>query len=230
MLAIFRLTIILLVLILSFFPIVFLCILRPFNPNLSYLASRPFAWLYLVLGCKIKVQGQEHLRKLPKRAVVISNHQNTYDIFFMAYVFLKNTVSIGKRSLAFIPLFGQLYWLCGNILIKREDKRNAKKSLEIAAKQIVKKNMRIWMFPEGTRSAGRGILPFKSGAFKIAQIANCKIMPLIISNTHNKIKLNRLNNGTVTITYLAPFSAKDLKITDLKKESQEKFEKIFLQN
>ena len=34
-----------------------------------------------------------------------------------------------------------------------------------AVRAIQDKKLSIWMFPEGTRSYGRGLLPFKTGAF-----------------------------------------------------------------
>ena len=33
---------------------------------------------------------------------------------------------------------------------------------------IQQRQISIWMFPEGTRSRGRGLLPFKTGAFHTA--------------------------------------------------------------
>lgn len=60
------------------------------------------------------------------------------------------------------------------------------------------------MFPEGTRSRGRGLLPFKTGAFHAAVAAGVPVIPVVVSNTHGKIKLNRLNNGLVIVEMLPP--------------------------
>ena len=59
------------------------------------------------------------------------------------------------------------------------------------------------MFPEGTRSRGRGLLPFKTGAFHAAIAAGVQLFPCV-SNTSNKINLNRLNNGLVIVEMLPP--------------------------
>ena len=60
------------------------------------------------------------------------------------------------------------------------------------------------MFPEGTRSRGRGLLPFKTGAFHAAIAAGVPIVPVVCSTTHNKINLNRWDNGTVICEMLEP--------------------------
>ncbi len=72
------------------------------------------------------------------------------------------------------------------------------------ADQIKKRKISVWMFPEGTRSRGRGLLPFKTGAFHAAIAAGVPIVPVCVSSTQGKIKLNRWNNGNVIIEMLDP--------------------------
>lgn len=59
------------------------------------------------------------------------------------------------------------------------------------------------MFPEGTRSRGRGLLPFKTGAFHAAIAAGVDYS-VCVSTTSNKINLNRLHNGLVIVEMLPP--------------------------
>ena len=60
------------------------------------------------------------------------------------------------------------------------------------------------MFPEGTRSRGRGLMPFKTGAFHAAIAAGVPIVPICVSTTSGNINLNRWNNGHVIVEMLAP--------------------------
>ena len=65
------------------------------------------------------------------------------------------------------------------------------------ARRIQEDNVSVWMFPEGTRSRGRGLLPFKTGAFHAAIAAGVPVVPVVCSTTHNQVDLNRWNNFKV---------------------------------
>ncbi len=130
----------------------------------------------------------------------------------------ENTVSIGKKSIVWIPFFGLLYWLSGNILIDRKDKHSAKRTIEKTVERIGKDQLSVWMFPEGTRSNGRGLLPFKMGAFHTAIKAGVPIVPVVLSNTAG-FKLNRLNNGYVIVESLQPIATEHYPLEDIKKLS-----------
>ena len=114
------------------------------------------------------------------------------------------TVTVGKKSLLWIPFFGQLYWLTGNLLIDRNNRTKAHGTIAEVVNAFKKRKISFWMFPEGTRSRGRGLLPFKTGAFHAAIAAGVPIIPVCVSNTSNKIKLNRWNNGLVIVEMLPP--------------------------
>mgnify|MGYP000247433973 CR=1 FL=1 len=64
------------------------------------------------------VEGKENLTNM-EPCIVVANHQDNLDLFIHGGVIPKRTVSIGKKSLRYLPLFGQVYWLSGNIMIDR---------------------------------------------------------------------------------------------------------------
>ena len=117
---------------------------------------------------------------------------------------IPRTVSVGKKSLIWIPFFGILYWVTGNIFLDRENRSKAHSTMTELARRINEDNLSIWMFPEGTRSRGRGLLPFKTGAFHAAIAAGVPIVPVVCSTTHNKIDLNRWDNGKVICEMMEP--------------------------
>ncbi len=107
-----------------------------------------------------------------------------------------------------IPFFGQLYWLTGNLLIDRNNRAKAHSTIAEVVKAFNNRKISFWMFPEGTRSRGRGLLPFKTGAFHAAIAAGVPIIPVCVSNTSDKINLNRLNNGLVIVEMLPPIDTR----------------------
>jgi 1-acyl-sn-glycerol-3-phosphate acyltransferase len=136
--------------------------------------------------------------------VFIANHQNSYDLLTICAAAQKGTVTVGKKSLKWIPLFGQVYWLTGNIMIDRKNSGRAHDTLQGTVQKIQRRRLSVWFFPEGTRSYGRGLLPFKTGAFRIAKATNEPIVMVTASRLHKKIKLNRWDNGTLVIELSEP--------------------------
>ncbi|WKE64734.1 1-acylglycerol-3-phosphate O-acyltransferase [Gallaecimonas kandeliae] len=177
------------------------CLLRPFHPDHVYRFAHLFGALAPWLGVKVEMDGLENVPKGP--AVYISNHQSSWDLVTASNAVRHRTVTIGKKSLKWIPFFGQLYWLTGNILIDRKNSARAKGTIDEAARRIREEKLSVWIFPEGTRSYGRGLLPFKTGAFHTAITAGVPLVPIAVSSLE-KMSLNRWNNGTVRIRFLPP--------------------------
>ncbi|MCH8502178.1 MAG: 1-acylglycerol-3-phosphate O-acyltransferase [Aliidiomarina sp.] len=179
------------------------CLVRPFHRNNTALFAHLFGRMHKLLGVDLEIRVPEEVKQ-GGPFVYIANHQNSYDIFTMSRSLLPGTVTIGKKSLKWVPFFGQLYWLSGNILIDRKNSSRAHGTIGTAVNAIQQRNLSIWMFPEGTRSYGRGLLPFKTGAFHTAVQAKVPLVPVCMSTTHEKIKLNRWNNGKVIIEMMPP--------------------------
>lgn len=161
-----------------------------------------------LMGIKMEVRIPDSVKELGS-AVYVANHQSSWDIFTISAAVRPNTVSVGKKSLQWIPFFGWMYRLSGNILIDRKNTSKAMDTIAITAKNIQEKNMSVWLFPEGTRSNGHGLQPFKTGAFRTAAMAGVPIVPICLSNIHNKIKWNRWDNGKIIIEYLPPIAVTD---------------------
>lgn len=197
-----------------FFGVIF-CLFNPRNPKnvakFAHIFSSVFRPLF---GVKVITRESQKVKNLGS-CVFIANHQNNYDILVAGRIVQPGTVTVGKKSLVWIPFFGPLYWLTGNILLDRDNKSKARDTLAFVVNEINKKDLSIWMFPEGTRSHGRGLLPFKTGAFRTAIAAGVPIVPICVSNT-NKINLNRWDNGYVISQMLDPIDTTNMKKEDAK--------------
>ncbi|KJG09298.1 acyl-phosphate glycerol 3-phosphate acyltransferase [Photobacterium kishitanii] len=191
------------------------CLLSPRNPKHVYTFGRLFSKMSRVLGIKLEIRYAEGAEQVGS-AVYIANHQNTYDLFTVSGAIMQRTVTVGKKSLVWIPLFGQLYWITGNILIDRANRSKAVGTIGQVVDKIKKNKVSVWMFPEGTRSRGRGLLPFKTGAFHAAIGAQVPIVPIVCSST-DKVKLNRWDNGVVIVEVMKPIATVGLEKEDVRK-------------
>jgi 1-acyl-sn-glycerol-3-phosphate acyltransferase len=191
------------------------CLFRPFHRNNVYLTARYMGKVCKIFGLEVEVRVPDSVNKASP-VVYICNHQNSYDIFTASNAVMPNTVSLGKKSLKWIPFFGQMYWLTGNILIDRNNTNKAMNTIALTAKKINEKQLSVWMFPEGTRSNGRGLLPFKMGAFRTALQANVPVVPICASSMHGSIKLNRWDNGKMIFELLEPISLEGVNKEDMR--------------
>lgn len=183
------------------------CLVRPRHRDNVHMFAKLFSMVAPILGVKVIVRKPSTDSVSP--CIYLANHQNNFDMFTHTAAVPKGTVSLGKKSIAWMPFFGQMYWLSGNILIDRNNRNKAFDTLAKTAKKMKDKCLSIWIFPEGTRSRGRGLLPFKLGAFYTAIAAEVPLVPVLASNQCN-IKLNRWNNGVVIIEMLDPISTQGL--------------------
>ncbi len=197
-------------------------IFRPFNANNTKFVSDLIKNGRFILGIRHEIKGREILD--PNRpCVFISNHQDNMDIFPGAFTVPKETVTIGKRSIIFIPFFGLFYWLAGNILIDRKNKKKAFGTMDTAAEAIRERKISVWIMPEGTRSRGRGVLPFKKGPFLTAIKAQVPIVPIAISSYTKTVNLKKWKAGLILIEVLPPIQTAGLTADDATRIKDEAF-------
>ena len=185
------------------------CMVRPKHRDNVALCGQFYSSMAKIVGLKIVIRGQENVPDEP--CIFIANHQNSYDLITICRACMHGTFVIGKKSLVLIPVFGWLFWLSGCVLIDRKNSAKAADTLSSTIEKIRKRAISVWFFPEGTRSRGRGMLPFKTGAFRIADKLNLPIVRICASELHQKIKLNRWDNGTLLIELSKPISMDDSK-------------------
>ncbi|WP_296508694.1 1-acylglycerol-3-phosphate O-acyltransferase [Rhodoferax sp.] len=191
------------------------CLARPFNPD----NSRWSGWMYSapalrLLGLSMRLE-TEDFKSLANPFVVVANHQSNWDLFVVGYSVPRRTVSLGKKSLKWIPFFGQIYWLAGNILIDRGNAVKAKAAMLHTTRVMQEQDTSIWVFAEGTRNLGRGLLPFKKGAFQMAINAGVPIVPLCCSSYKSTMRLNRWRSGNIIIKTLPPIPTAGMTLDDM---------------
>ena len=188
--------------------------LRPFDVRNGLLFCRlvpPIAvW---VMGLKLEIRNQKYMFE-NHPSVFIGNHQSALDLLIHACVQCVPVLSMGKKELKFLPFFGWMFWLSGQIFLDRRNRTKAVESLENAAKRMKAEKVSVWMFPEGTRSRGQGLLPFKRGAFHLAISAQVPIVT-IAASPYRSIHLNSWRPGKVVLDVLPPVSTAGMGSNDV---------------
>lgn len=193
----------------SFMALAYSCI-RPFHPNNTRTALKFLYPTYWMMNLKVIPLNDP---KIDYPVVYIVNHQDLLDTFYFAKIWPKNCSGVGKQELAWVPVFGAAFWLAGNIFINRGDKDKAHAVVDQMAEKITSLKRSIFIMPEGTRSRGKGLLPFKKGAFLTAIKAGVPIVPLCVSSTKN-VSLSDWAPKPGLIEFLPPIPTKGLKEED----------------
>ncbi len=192
-------------------------LLRPRNRQTLYVYGRVFCrGLVRMMRWDIDVENRERL-DTSRPCVIVANHQSFADVLTFGSIFPRRTVSAGKREIGRIPVFGWFYRLSGNLIIDRGDARSARQSLESAARAVRDENLSVWFMPEGHRNTGEQLLPFKSGAFRLALSAGVPILPVVAGplETILDMRHRRARPGRLPVRVLEPEPTVGLTARDL---------------
>ena len=192
-------------------------LVRPGNRQTLYVYGRVFCrGLVRMMGWDIAIEHRERLEE-SRPCVIVANHQSFADVITFGSVFPRLTVSAGKREIGKIPVFGWFYRLSGNLIIDRDHARTALHSLDDAAETMRREKISVWFMPEGHRNSGTELLPFKSGAFRLALAANVPIVPVVAGPLARicDMKRRRARPGRLDVRVLEPVETRGLAAKDL---------------
>lgn len=124
----------------------------------------PWAMLYLrivawVLGARISVFG----KPLRHDVFFVANHLSWHDIPILGGI--TGTAFVAQDGVRKWPVIGWLAKINRTIFVSRTAKQNV--STQVAElREAIAENWSVTLFPEGTTSNGRGLLPFKQSLFE----------------------------------------------------------------
>jgi 1-acyl-sn-glycerol-3-phosphate acyltransferase len=164
-----------------------------------------------LFGIRIEVIGRENYDS-EKNYLVLSNHAGMADIPLLLGSMDLNLRFVAKEELGKIPIFGWSMKQAGYVLIKRGQNREALKSLLDAA-EVLKRGRSVHIFPEGTRSATGELLPFKRGAFLVAQKGGKPVLPVTIVGTNmiTPKKSLKIFGGQIRLVISPPLDPSEFK-------------------
>jgi 1-acyl-sn-glycerol-3-phosphate acyltransferase len=184
-----------------------------------------FSWgILFISGVKLNITGMENLEK-DKPYIFVSNHSSQFDIPTLQFAIPQEASIVFKKELGKIPLFGWQMRLGPYIMIDRENRESAARSIEVARKAMSEKSRSILLFAEGTRSKNGEVQPFKRGAFYLASKVGFPIVPVSISGAEKILPKGKFNikGGVINVHFDKPITTGHIQT---KKDELELMEKV----
>ena len=183
--------------------------------NLSHLIGRLWGRILLfAAGVKVRVDGLKNID--PDQAYVFAaNHQSQFDIFVLLAYLPIQFRWLAKKELFRIPFLGVGMKGAGYIPIDRSNRREAFKSIDLAAARV-REGTSIVIFPEGTRTVDGTLQSFKKGGFHLAIKSKRPIVPVSLSGTFAILpkKGFRIRPQTVLIYLGDPVPTQNIGVQD----------------
>ena len=185
----------------------------------------PFPMLFLrytawIIGARVKIHGTP----LRRDVFFIANHVSWVDILALAGA--TGTAFVAKFELSQVPVIGWLCRLNRTVFVKRENRMGVAQQIN-ALKEALADNWSVTVFPEGTTTDGRSLLPFKSSMLSVLEPppAGVLVQPVVLDygdvaefigwigeegGVNNAMRvMGRKGRFPLRITYLEPFSPED---------------------
>ncbi|TRY80042.1 hypothetical protein TCAL_09799, partial [Tigriopus californicus] len=190
---------------------------RPRDVHNMVIGARIMRWISSkLLGLRYHIQPNPHLAR-DQTYMIVVNHQHSIDVLglFEMWPVMGKCTTLAKRSLLYFSgPFGLMAWLSGTTFINRDDKVEARNILADTVLKSKESNIKVLVFPEGTRNhtpGQRDLLAFRRGAFAAAIQAQVPILPVVISHYESLDTRHRiLEPADIKIHVLEPFETEDV--------------------
>jgi 1-acyl-sn-glycerol-3-phosphate acyltransferase len=138
----------------------------------------------LLAAFNLKVSSHGHIPAQNAQlttTMFVANHISWSDIHAINSIITLRFIA--KSEIIKWPVFGYLVSRANTLFIDRRNKRDAKRTIDVAV-QSLQAGDNLCLFPEGTTSDGTVIYPFKSSLIQAAIEAKACIWPLAIRYPH----------------------------------------------
>lgn len=172
---------------------------------------RPIQWIVrtwgrLVLasaGTRVEASGLERIPETGK-VCLVANHQGYIDIILVLALVRRTVGFVAKKEGLLVPIINLWILAIDSVFLDRKDIARGKRSIDRAVRKVSRGAAMI-IFPEGTRSQGGPVAPFRHGSFKLATRAEALLVPVSIDGTAGVWeKTHRITPTTVRFTVHEP--------------------------
>jgi 1-acyl-sn-glycerol-3-phosphate acyltransferase len=144
--------------------------------------------LLKILKVKVIIHGNPSTLLGVKPYLLVANHISWLDIHIINSI--RPVIFVAKADVSKWPIFGYLASMLGTIFLKREKLSDIKRVIQLMKDKLANQEV-VAIFPEGTSSDGKSVLPFKSNLFESAHQANVDVLPITIQYKENGQYSNR---------------------------------------
>ena len=160
-------------------------------PLIDHYAKYVASFVLLFSRVDLKVSG---LEMIPDESfLMVGNHRSFLDPVVEIGVMLnlrnRKVGFVAKKELLDAPVVGRFFHSLQCLALNRGVLKEELKTILLAARLVKEQKACIGIYPEGTRNPGDGLLPFKSGSFRIAEKAKSPIVVAVIHNS-DQVKHN----------------------------------------
>jgi acyl carrier protein len=155
---------------------------------------------------RLSVEGAEHLPAAGSY-VVAANHASNLDPLVLIVVLPREAVFPATGGLAVNPFARVLLRRLEAHLIEKGDRARGLEDSR-ALTDAVRSGRIVALFPEGRRSPGVGLEPFRMGAFVVASNAGVPVVPVALRGTRHILPVGRRlpRRGPITVTIMPAVS------------------------
>lgn len=125
--------------------LIILAFILPGNINNYFNAKYcgvPLLWLIRpILRLSVHIRGLEKLYKCSSPFIIVCNHQSSLDVYPLFRIIPPRTVSLAKKALLYVPVFGQAAWLIHTVFIDRKNLDTTLQTFEKVATDMKKKKV-----------------------------------------------------------------------------------------
>ena len=160
-----------------------------------FISFEDFVFLYEILGSTLllksmtifgfwsfKIKDLRVNKNFSGNCVLIANHASFIDTILVGQIPIRKRYMM-HHIFTKIPIFGHMCLMAGHIPVNPKDPASRKQAY-LSSVKALKEGGSFMIYPEGTRNPNpTKLMPFKTGAFRLAQNANVPILPLILKNT-----------------------------------------------
>ena len=173
-------------------------------------AERITTWglrlLFVLIGCRIRMVGREHLETPPPR-VFVSNHTSYFDVLVLMAALGSDYHFVAKSEVHNMLFIGTFLRRLGHFAFDRSDPQaRVRQAEEIEA--ALGRGESVFVFPEGTFRVQDGVRAFHLGAFRAAVAARCPVIPVALGGTRQFLRDRTYlpRPASITLTICPPLA------------------------